>query len=115
MKASLAQRLGLSTLVFSLACAGFTEAFNEGMSESTTEVLDEARTLVAACAVGQPQVQISAMIDHVDRSMSDGSLPMLQAAIMLGSIKSAIEDGCDANDIENLTTLYPDLGSITKR
>jgi len=89
-----------------------TEAFNEGMAESTGETLGEARTVIAACDPGTPQAQLYTIVDHVERGMIDGSLPTLKAAMMLGSIKSAAEDGCDTNDIETLTTLYPDLSDV---
>lgn len=112
MRLSIARLLALSTLVFSLACAGFTDAFNEGMAESTGETLSDTRATIASCEPGIPQAQLSTIVDHVENSMSDGSLSVLKATVMLGSIGSAAEDGCDSNDIENLITLYPDLSRV---
>ena len=104
--------VGLTGLVFLLACAGFTEEFNAGLTESVKESIDEARVAIATCDDSARAARLSAMVDYIENGVNDGSQPLLNAAVKLGSIQVGAQEGCTAEDIANIISLYPELDSV---
>lgn len=101
--------VGAISLLLTLACAGFSEGFNEGMQDEAAASMAEARAAVAACSPGPDRDALSAILDNVERGMADGTVGNITGMMGIGMVLGGAEDGCSADDVEAIRTLYPEL------
>ena len=103
---------GVVGLFFALACGcgdAFKEGWDQGMSQSADQTISEARASVAACVSGPDQAALDKVLDNVERGLADGSLSGINANVIGGMVTGASEDGCQPEDIEVISSVYPDI------
>lgn len=104
--------LGVLSLFFALACGcgdAFMEGWDQGMNQSADQTIAEARAAVARCSAGEARDDLDRVLDNIQDGLADGTFTGMNANVAGGMVTGAVEDGCQAEDIEVIGSVYPEL------
>lgn len=103
---------GVVGLFFALACGcgdAFKEGWDQGMNQSADQTIAEARAAVAQCPAGEDRDNLDRVLDKVEQGLVEGTFTGMNANVAGGMVTGAVEDGCQAEDIEVIGAVYPEL------